>query len=560
MRVASWLLLSVLSAGAHAQGRHVLPLQGGAPVKGAPFTAVRTLDYEPAEDSSDAVPVHGEEKIWRDSDGRTRSEIRYGDQIANIYIMDLPGGVSYRWTAGDTVVRSSTLPPPKTPVAAPRPQPELPADAPLIEGMKTRHEHTVTGSETARKTVESWYSPELHLAMLTIIDEPGVGKTTYRFQHVVLGEPDPALFRVPAGFTMNDVSKPPPAPVQVATGSEDSAATSSTAPRPAYMDDPKFQKALAEAKNPRQMPQDQLEDWKHANKIAHGECEQCLHQMVLLQMKTSAWKDAVASTRQLETLTADPVEKSYARVQRGYSLMQYNYGSPKPDQLTEADALFKQVLAVLPKTRDAVFEDGRALAMLGKYDEAKAAFEHYVDMVPASDKLRMRAEHFSEDPHLATLAMAPPFRLVTSDGQQMQLDDMNGKVVLIDFWATWCGPCKETLPEIQRIAKEYANDPMLVVISVSSDADANAWRAFVQKNNMNWPQYRDANGAMSAAYGVTSIPRFFSIDTNGTLKSQQVGSDADVRGMVADLVKKAHKAEAQRAKATDKSASQSGSQ
>jgi thiol-disulfide isomerase/thioredoxin/Zn ribbon nucleic-acid-binding protein len=324
-------------------------------------------------------------------------------------------------------------------------------------------------------------------------------------------------------------------------------------PHAAYMDDPKFQKALAEAKNPRQTVEDRLDNWKHANKVAHGQCVECLHQMVVMQWHLSAFKDVVNTSRELEALTTDPVEKIFAQSQRAYALMQYNYGSPKPEQLTEADALFHQVLATRPKTRDAVFQDGRALAMLGKFDDAKAMFDHYSDMAPASDKLRARAERFADDPHLATLTMAPPFRLITSDGQEMQLDDMNGKVVLLDFWATWCGPCKETIPDIQRLARDYANDPMLVIISVSQDSDVGAWKQFIQKNNMTWPQYRDANNALGMAYGVTAIPHFFTIDTNGALKTEQIGSNADVRGVVGDLVKKAHKAEAQRAKASDKS-------
>jgi hypothetical protein len=86
---------------------------------------------------------------------------------------------------------------------------------------------------------------------------------------------------------------------------------------------------------------------------------------------------------------------------------------------------------------------------------------------------------------------------------------------------------------------------------VSTDADAGLWRTFIQKHNMTWPQYRDANNSLRNAYGVTSIPRFFTIDTNGALKSEQVGSGADVRSVAADLVKRAHKAEAQKAKVSD---------
>jgi len=325
---------------------------------------------------------------------------------------------------------------------------------------------------------------------------------------------------------------------------------------PDYTTDPKFQKALEQAKAPHQTQEDHLDNWKHANKVAHGQCVECLHQMVLLQMKLSAWKDVVNTTQQLEALSDEPRQKLFAEAQRGHALMHFNYGNPKPEQLTQADAAFRDVLAKAPREKSIVFEEGRALAMMGKNDEAKAMFDRYVGMVPASDRLRGRAERFSDDPHLATFPMAPPFRMVTTDGQELELDDMNGKVVLLDFWATWCGPCKETLPEVARIAKQYANDPMLVVISVSQDRDENAWKTFVQKNNMTWPQYRDANNELGTAYGVSSIPRFFSIDPNGILKSEQIGSNANVGGMVADLLKKAHKAEAEKAKASEKAGGQ----
>jgi thiol-disulfide isomerase/thioredoxin len=329
-------------------------------------------------------------------------------------------------------------------------------------------------------------------------------------------------------------------------------------PAPAYLSDPKFQKALAQAKEGRQTDEDRLDNWKHANKVAGGQCVQCLRHMVELQYRTGAVKDAVKTSQQLitaATASDDLKDKYFAEAQMGSALMNYNYGQPKTEQVAQAEAAFRDVLSWAPKSRMVIYQDGRALAMLGKNDEAKAMFERYVDLVPASDKYRMRAERFSDDPHLATLPMAPPFRLVTSDGQEMQLDEMNGRVVLLDFWATWCGPCKETLPDVARIAKDYANDPTLVIISVSTDADPAAWKEFVQKNNMTWPQYRDSNHSLSDAYGVTSIPHFFTIDTNGVLKTEQVGSGADVRTLAADLVKKAHKADALKAKATDKPAS-----
>jgi thiol-disulfide isomerase/thioredoxin len=553
---------SLLTGNAWGQTTHLLPAEATRPLTRAPMSATRTLDYVPAENSADPVAVHVEQKFFRDSEGRTRYEIKYPNQLPTVDILDFVAHLHYHWTIGDDIVI-------RTPIRDPKPPrttlPDLPENPPLIEGVPTRYTRTVRGADgETPEVIESWYSPDLHMAMLTIDDKPSTGKTTYRFQHVSRAEPDPALFQVPAGMTVQDPNHPPPPaetaqsapshPVGVSMGNRPATiiAASPAAPPPAYIGDPKFQTALAHAKNGRQTNEDRLDNWKHAYKVAHEQCVECLQQIVFLQMETGAYKDAVKSAQQLEALSKDEREIVFAQSEQGIALMHYNFGQPKPEQVKQAEAEFSSVLAKASNAHDIVFQEGRALAMLGRDAEAKAMFERYVDMVPASDRLRLRAERFSDDPHLATMQMAPPFRMVTSDGEELQLDNMNGKVVLLDFWATWCGPCKESLPEIARIAKDYENDPMLVVISVSQDADAGAWRAFVQKNNMTWPQYRDANNALGRAYGVTSIPHFFSIDPNGILKTEQVGSNADVRVVVSDLVKKAHKAEAAKAKANDK--------
>jgi len=324
---------------------------------------------------------------------------------------------------------------------------------------------------------------------------------------------------------------------------------------PAYFNDPKFQKALAQAKEGRQTSEDRLENWKHANKIAHNECEDCLRHIVELQLQMGAFKDAAANAQLWQSVATTDREKLRAELNRGSALMHFNGGQPKTAEVTQAEVAFRDVLAKSPNSRSATFEEGRALAILGRNDEAKAMFAHYADITPASDKLHARAESFSDDPHMATMQMAPPFRLVTSQGEEMDLDDMNGRVVLLDFWATWCGPCKETLPEVARLAKRYKDDPMVVIISVSQDADKAAWADFIAKNNMTWPQYRDRGNALGSAYGVEAIPHFFTIDTNGVLKTEQVGANSNVSGVVDDLVKKAHKAAALAAKATDKGTS-----
>jgi thiol-disulfide isomerase/thioredoxin len=129
--------------------------------------------------------------------------------------------------------------------------------------------------------------------------------------------------------------------------------------------------------------------------------------------------------------------------------------------------------------------------------------------------------------------------VTTLDGQHLSLDSLAGKVVLIDFWATWCGPCREALPQIQKIAHKFEGQP-LVVMSISLDKDEGKWKDFVQKNGMTWMQYRDGGlgGQVAKQFGVTAIPATFTIDADGVLEDQHVG-DADIEGKLKKLVARA---------------------
>ena len=111
--------------------------------------------------------------------------------------------------------------------------------------------------------------------------------------------------------------------------------------------------------------------------------------------------------------------------------------------------------------------------------------------------------------------------------------------VIVDFWATWCGPCREALPHIRDIARKFQGQP-LVVLSVSLDSDEAKWKDFVAKNGMSWLQVRDGRwtGKIATEFGVTAIPATFTIDADGVLEDQHVG-DASIEGKLKKLVAQA---------------------
>jgi thiol-disulfide isomerase/thioredoxin len=119
------------------------------------------------------------------------------------------------------------------------------------------------------------------------------------------------------------------------------------------------------------------------------------------------------------------------------------------------------------------------------------------------------------------------------------MDDLQGKVVLIDFWATWCAPCREALPHIRNVAKKFQGEP-LVVLSISVDTDEKKWKEFIAKNEMTWPQYRDNGftGPIAQLFAVRAIPHTFTIDADGVLQDEHIG-DASIEGKLKKLIAQA---------------------
>ncbi len=313
---------------------------------------------------------------------------------------------------------------------------------------------------------------------------------------------------------------------------------------PAYTSDPKFQAAMAEGAQLARRKQFSFaaDSFKKANKIAGGQCLDCLKSLYAAQFGDRNFKDAASTAETMEGMAADPASKSVAETRRASALYAAAGDKPKPEKLEAVHAILQQALTNYPKNAAALFQDGKVLAALGKMDEAKADFSQCVSCISTKDPARVRAQHFAENPELALHKMAPAFEVTALDGTKFNLDAMGGRVVLIDFWATWCGPCNRELPHMKEIAKEFAGQP-LVIISVSWDADEAKWKDFVAKNEMTWTQYRDADHKLSDMFGINAIPHYFTIDSDGVLTAEMLGEGANVEGKLKKLIAKAQAAQ-----------------
>ncbi len=337
-------------------------------------------------------------------------------------------------------------------------------------------------------------------------------------------------------------------------GQAPAAAAVAAAPPPAYEADPKFASVWTEANKLKRARQYDyaLDAYKKANKIAGGACIKCLDQVEELQTGLRRYKDAIATAQLLITLDATPKDKSFDEGHLAVALLGQAGEKAKPDQLQAAHTLFESALTDYPRNNTARWQDACLLVRLGRTEDAKRQFGQCAALAAPKDPMRVRAAHFAENPELSLHKMAPAFEVTALDGTRFNLDDMGGKVVLIDFWATWCGPCNEELPNLKKIAHEFAEDPF-VLISVSWDRDADKWKEFIEKHDMHWLQYRDADHKLSERFNIESIPHYFTIDSDGVLTAEMLGSGNDVEGKLKKLIKRARDAQAQRTQAVAQS-------
>jgi thiol-disulfide isomerase/thioredoxin len=189
--------------------------------------------------------------------------------------------------------------------------------------------------------------------------------------------------------------------------------------------------------------------------------------------------------------------------------------------------------------RPAEFMLAQSLALAGNMDLAKAKLVELSSLAQSGKTAQEKEVGKASKQLLAQLGREnavrpgvkpPSFKGKDLAGQTHSPEQYRGKVVLIDFWATWCGPCLAELPAIKAVHEKY-RDRGLVVLGVNLDEDRSAVKRFIETRDMSWPQIFDGKGwknEIAQLYGVTAIPRAILVDREGVIRYASIrGKELD---------------------------------
>jgi thiol-disulfide isomerase/thioredoxin len=126
---------------------------------------------------------------------------------------------------------------------------------------------------------------------------------------------------------------------------------------------------------------------------------------------------------------------------------------------------------------------------------------------------------------LPRLGVAPAWKLADVNGKPVDSEQFKGKVVVVDFWATWCGPCKQEIPGYIALQKKYGTDKLAIVGMSVDQAGPDIVKAFIEKSGMNYQVVMADEAVQTAFGGFEAIPTTFLIDATGQIRDKKTGSE-----------------------------------
>jgi tetratricopeptide (TPR) repeat protein len=282
----------------------------------------------------------------------------------------------------------------------------------------------------------------------------------------------------------------------------------------------------------RQQYKDAISEFEHAATLKQGQCPECYQFIGESYLHMKKYKESAdASRKALDLKPANPAELYN---QLGVALY---LGGDKAN-LGEAVKAFNQAIKLSNGSIEtAYFNLGYALIKSGQADEGVAALKTYLKLAPNGSSAS-EAQAAISNPKMIGQNLAPDFSVKSITGEDLSLAKYRGKIILLDFWATWCGPCRQEMPAVKQVWAKYGGD-QFVIIGISLDKNRGDLTRYLQSEGISWPQYYQNGGRFNvqSIYGVSSIPHSVLIDQDGVIKAIGLRGGA-LYSKIGDLVKK----------------------
>lgn len=278
-----------------------------------------------------------------------------------------------------------------------------------------------------------------------------------------------------------------------------------------------------------------LKSFKRANDLRDKKSPECFLWMAEAYQGLEAYKNVAESCEKvIELAGSDNRLKARAYNLKGIALQ--TQAGKDQKRLHEAKTAFRQGLELSTDLPILHYNLGFTLLQEGHDPEGIAELRIYVKLQPGDVKAD-EALKMIGNPRRAREHYAPDFSVTTSEGEYISLEDLRGKVVLLDFWGTWCAPCVASVPSLRLLHKRFEKEP-LVMIGISSDTDAEKWREFTVQNRMVWAQYLDKNRKVQMAFEIHAYPTYIVIDHEGIVRYRSSGMSWQKDAVLEDAVRK----------------------
>ena len=284
--------------------------------------------------------------------------------------------------------------------------------------------------------------------------------------------------------------------------------------------------------------EDALKAFKRANDLKGKTSAEAYLLMADAFMGLEAYKNVAQSADKVVEFAAnDTAMQAQAYNLKGIAIQKQSDGGKDQKKLQEAEAALRLAVTAKADHAESYYNLGVVLLQQNRDPEGVAALKKYLELAP-DQYLSADARKIIENPRRSREPFAPDFSVTTSEGEYISLDDLKGKVVLLDFWGTWCPPCVASLPALRNLNKKFAKTEKFVLLGISSDGDADKWSKFIVKEEMVWPQFLDRQKAVQRAFRVNVFPTYIVIDHEGVIRFRTSGTNFEREAELSNAITK----------------------